>query len=324
MNMKKTILLLSMSLILLYILPGCHKDKKNTAVTPLTGVWTASPDFEGVTRNNAVAFSIGNTAYLGTGFSGTNRLNDFWSFDGSTWTQLQNVPGVPREKAVGFCVGDTGYIGTGYDGVNLLNDFYAYDADNNNWITKPVFEGSARSNAVGFGVDTVGFIGTGFDGNYKNDLYKFSPSKYKWTKVATLTKKTSEAVSFVINSKAYICSGINNGVYVNELMEYDQVLDTCIVKTDAPLSSTIGDIRRSNAAAFTLNSQGYITCGINGLNATNNTFVYNPVTNTWGQVIEMAGGARLDAVGFSINGHGYVATGRSNNARYDDVWKFVP
>jgi hypothetical protein len=87
MNMKKTILFLSVSFMLLYIVPGCNKKTDPAAVTPLTGSWVESADFEGVTRNNAVAFNIGNVAYVGTGFTGTIRLTDFWSFDGSTWTQ---------------------------------------------------------------------------------------------------------------------------------------------------------------------------------------------------------------------------------------------
>jgi N-acetylneuraminic acid mutarotase len=322
MNMKKTILYLSVSLMLIYILPGCNKNDDATTTTPLTGSWVEGADFEGVTRNNAVAFTVGNIGYVGTGFDGTNRKSDFWSFDGSTWTQLASVPGVAREKAVGFCVGDTGYIGTGYDGVNLLSDFYAYDVQTNNWITKPDFGGSARSGAVGFGIGNIGFVGTGFDGNYKNDLYKYSPSISTWEKVATLTKKTSEAVSFVISDKAYICSGLNNGTYLNEVMEYNPALDTCILKT--ALSNDAGDIRRTGAVGFALNGTGYISSGTYGSVITSSTWSFSPSSNAWTQVNDMSGGSRSDAVAFIAQNRAFVATGRNNNARFDDVWEFKP
>jgi N-acetylneuraminic acid mutarotase len=345
MKMKKTILYFTSSLMLLYILPSCKpKHPAATAVT-LTGTWTEAADFGGVTRSNAVTFTINNRGYLGTGFSGTARLNDFWSYDGTTWTQLTSMPGVPREKAIGFSTDTAGYVGTGYDGVNLLNDFYLYSPSSNTWTRKADFAGNARSGAVSFAIDSIGYVGTGFDGNYKNDFYKYLPRTNQWLPIATLNKKTSSAVSFVINGYGYVCSGIDNILYVNDVSEYNPVNNTWAAK--APLYADINgdgtydyDLRRSNSTAFVLNGLAYISCGNNNSNiVTSSTYSFNPGTpgtvfnpntpsttngGTWTHVNDMPGGARMDAVAFVINNKAYLGTGRNNNARYDDMWQFQP
>ena len=42
------------------------------------GNWIRQSDFDGTGRTGAVAFTIDGKAYVGTGFDGLNRLNDFW------------------------------------------------------------------------------------------------------------------------------------------------------------------------------------------------------------------------------------------------------
>ncbi len=50
----------------------------------LIGNWYSLSDFEGVPRSDAVAFTIGDKAYLGTGYDGSDRLNDFWEYRSTT------------------------------------------------------------------------------------------------------------------------------------------------------------------------------------------------------------------------------------------------
>jgi N-acetylneuraminic acid mutarotase len=326
MKMKKTILYFTASLMMLYILPACKHTKEVTPVVPLTGSWTAGVDFEGIARSNAVAFTINNKAYVGTGFSGTTRLKDFWEFDGTTWSQKAIFPGIAREKAAGFALSTKGYLGTGFDGTNLLKDFYEYDPIGNSWTKKKDFADSlTRSSAVGFALDSngvgLGFIGTGFDGNSKNDIYKYHSLTDKWYKVASLPKKTSSASAFVINNKAYVCAGTNNGIMVNEVSEYDPTNNTWAVK--ATLPST-----RSDAVGFSLNELGYLAGGFNGSSITASVWSFNPgavgTGGTWTQVNDMGGSARMNAVGFVFNNKAFVATGKNNNARFDDVWQLNP
>lgn len=81
-------------------------------------------------RDWAVAFVIGDNAYLGTGESGTsNYLNDFWQYNPTTdsWTEVDSLPASSRELAVGFAIGNKGYVGTGGSGpFNLFDDFWEF------------------------------------------------------------------------------------------------------------------------------------------------------------------------------------------------------
>jgi hypothetical protein len=70
----------------------------------LLGDWVELSDFDGLPRSDAVGFSIGTKGYIGTGYDGDERLNDFWEYDVSnnTWTQKADFPGVARNSAIGF------------------------------------------------------------------------------------------------------------------------------------------------------------------------------------------------------------------------------
>ena len=105
------------------IIWGCESDDDSDS--DYVGNWIELSDFEGLPRTDAVAFTIGNKAYLGTGYDGTDRLKDFWEYDPlvNQWTKKTDFPGAARNGAVGFGTNSKGYIGTGFDGVDKLNDF---------------------------------------------------------------------------------------------------------------------------------------------------------------------------------------------------------
>src|SRR5262245_152482 len=92
--------------------------------------WNRIADFGGGDRITAVAFSIGDKGYMGTGIGSPSSGNDFWEYDPSTdtWTQKANFGGIPRYDATGFSIGDKGYLGTGStNGTDYLKDFWEYD-----------------------------------------------------------------------------------------------------------------------------------------------------------------------------------------------------
>src|SRR5665213_216599 len=99
---------------LLVIFPSCHPNNTTTQL----GDWQTRSEFNGVARSEAVSFTIGDSAFLATGYDGTNRLGDLWKYDPAlnSWTQKADLPGTPRSAAVAFALNNKGYIGTGYDG----------------------------------------------------------------------------------------------------------------------------------------------------------------------------------------------------------------
>jgi hypothetical protein len=48
---------------------------------PYSDQWSQFHDFAGSSRREAVVFVLDNYAYLGTGTTGSLRLDDFWDFD---------------------------------------------------------------------------------------------------------------------------------------------------------------------------------------------------------------------------------------------------
>ena len=298
----------------------------------LVGNWVELSPFDGLPRNGAVGFSIGSKGYLGTGYDGDDRLNDFWEYDPSrnAWTQKADFPGVPRNSAVAFSASGKGYVGTGYDGDNKLNDFYEYNPSTNQWTQIADFGGSPRYSAVAFSIDDIGYVGTGYDGNYNKDFWTYDPATGVWKSIISLGgKKRRDAVGFSIDGKGYVCTGIDNGTYLNDMWEYDTDTKNWIRKnyitdyTDEDFDDDYTSITGIDKVAFTVNHKGYLATGGQGSVGTI-VWEYDPVTDLWIEKTEFEGSARIDAVAFSIGDRGYVMTGRSSSYYFYDIWAFDP
>lgn len=308
---------------------ACSKD--DTA-EELVGNWFSLSDFEGVPRSDAVAFTIGDKAYLGTGYDGSDRLNDFWEYDPqlNQWTRKADFPGSPRNGAVGFGTDTKGYIGTGYDETNKLKDFYEFDPATNTWDTIASFAGTARYGAIAFSINNQGFVGTGDDGNFLKDFWKYDPSTNQWTQIISLEGgKRRDAVAFVINGKAYVCTGIDNGNYEDDMWEYDPLTNDWNEKryisnrSGDSYDDDYSDIIGTEKVAFSLNGKGYVVTGGVG-SVGSSCWEYNPSTDLWKQKTSLEASARMQAVGFAISNIGYVTTGRSSSYYFDDLMGFNP
>jgi N-acetylneuraminic acid mutarotase len=318
---------------------GCTKNTDDDD-DDVVGNWVRRSEFEGYGRTEAVSFTIGNRVYVGGGYDGNERLADFWEFDEPTGTWLQKAPfpGTPRNSAVAFSINGKGYIGTGYDeNDNKLKDFWEYDPATDVWTRKADFGGTARYNAVGFSISGKGYIGTGYDGNYLKDLWEYTPGITSidpgtWTQKASLTgSKRTEAVVFVYNNLAYIVGGFNNGTYVNDFWVYNPVSNSwtekrkiSTVNSDEDYDDDYGEnIRRGNAVAFVMGNKAFLTCGtMSGVTGT--TWAYNIDNDTWVQKTSLEGSAREGALGFTVNGKGFIVTGSNSSYYFDDLWEFLP
>lgn len=313
-------------LLLLFFLAGintaCLDDSDNEESQ---GNWTKVSDFEGVTRSGAVSFTIGDKAFVATGYTGSSYLNDLWQYDPELdfWLRKADLPGPGRSAAVAFSVGGKGYIGTGYDGLDELKDFWEYDPATDTWTQIADFGGSARYAAVAFSSETAGYVGTGYDGNDLKDFWSYDPATAGWTQIISIGgAKRVDAVAFVIDDRAYVGTGRNNGVYIYDFWEYDMSLGTWDQKTDLDEDDDY-TIARHNAVALSLDGTGYITTGTNsGLLLT--TWAYDPANDVWTDFTGIEGPAREDAASFVVAGKIYVTTGRSSSVRLDDIWEFKP
>ncbi len=313
------------------LIVGCEKT---TTDDEFVGNWKRGFEYEGVGRTEAVSFTIGTKVYVGGGYDGTDRLNDFWAFDQNTgsWLRIADFPGTPRNSAVGFAINGKGYVGTGIDeNSTRLKDFWEYNPANNSWTRKADFAGTARYNAVGFAIGNNGYIATGYDGNYLKDTWQYDPATNSWVQKASLAgSKRSEAAVFVYNNIAYVVTGFNNGSYLNDFWSYDPATNVWTEKrkisdaTDESFDDDYDDyIRRSNAVVFTMLDKAYLVTG-NRSGIISTCWQYDITTDLWEEKTAFEGASREGAIAFSINNRGYLVTGGNSSYRFDDLWEFFP
>jgi hypothetical protein len=308
---------------------GASLTRTSILVTVNAAQWVQEANFGGTARSQAVGFSIGTRAYIGTGLDlYGNSFKDFWEYDPSanTWTQKADFGGSARYDAVGFCIGTKGYIGTGIESFNSFkNDFWEYDPSANTWTQKANFGGTKRRAAVGFSIGAKGYIGTGSDTtwntyNYKKDFWEYDPSTNTWTQKADCGGPGRlQAVGFSINSKGYIGTGYNNYTgALNDFWEYNPSTNTWTQKAN------FGGTPRSEAIGFGIGTKGYIGTAAN---TPNDFWEYDPSTNTWTQKAVFSGNPRQAAVGFSRGNKGYIGTGLAdvppNFPLLNDFWEFT-
>ena len=296
----------------------------------LVGNWVELNEFNGVPRSSSVAVSLDDKAYITLGYNGDDWLDDIWEYDPvhDYWMKKDTFPGGARAGAVGFAINGKVYVGTGFDGTNKLKDFWEYDPTTDVWTQKADFLGSGRYGAVAFAIGDKGYIGAGFDGNYLKDYYEYNPSTDTWTQITDAGSKRKNAMAFVIDGEGYVCGGVSNS-YEDDFWKYNP--ETGWWTELRSISDATDDdfdddyvITRTNAAPFVSNGKAYLCSG--GKNSTgSDVWEYTPSTDLWEEKTSMEGGInRMEAVGFSINGVGYVATGRNSSLYFDDVWRFEP
>jgi hypothetical protein len=92
---------------------------------------------------------------------------------------------------------------------------------------------------------------------------------------------------------------------------------------------------RSNAVAFAIGTNGYVTLGQDSVNVLmSETWQYNSINNTWTQKGDFGNGSganqvyatpRVDASAFAIGNFGYVLCGYDNTGSYKkDSWVYDP
>ncbi|MBK8505893.1 MAG: beta-propeller fold lactonase family protein [Saprospiraceae bacterium] len=289
--------------------------------------WIQRGDFGGIERYGAAGFSIDGKGYIGTGYTGGLRKNDFWEFDpaSNTWAQKADFGGSSRFWTVSFCIGSKGYIGTGFDGT-FTKDFWEYDPVSNTWVQKADFGGTARIRASGFSIGNKGYLGTGNDGstiheNFRRDFWEYDPSSNSWVQKADFGGTARHwASGFTIGDKGYLGTGSNNiSGGTEDFWQYDPNSNTWVQK--ANFAGTISFA----AVGFSIGSKGYIGTGAAGVNSNyvRHLWEYDPSLNSWLQRAEFPGTARLWAVGFSIGSKGYIGTGHVGNPS-KDFWEYSP
>jgi len=277
-----------------YVGFGYNGDIELTTEQYLKDWWVYSPSEDrwrmiqynpGKGRAGAVAFSLGEKGYVGTGYDGTDYLKDFWEYNPqtNTWIRKDDFPGKIRCGAVSFVLSGYAYVGTGIG----MDDAALYEY--------------------------VDFYR--FDPNAENGK--------QWQKIqSTGGDKRSEATAFTFKDKAYVCTGSHRGYLLNDIWEYHPDKDWWEKKNDLELNTGWSNIP-VNASSFVINDRAYVLLGEN-INPLKEVWEYDFDQDNWNRKADFEGVARSGATAFTIGEKVFVGLGKSGTTYLDDIWEYCP
>lgn len=230
---------------------------------PATNKWSQIADFPGNKRGGAVAFTIGDKAYVGTGADESSFYKDFYEYNPDTdvWTQISDLPGWERYNAVGLSADGYGFVGTGFisdpPGPGLLDDWWRYEPATDNWVQKADFPGGPRNAGVGHSA----YIGLGPGPGaepYEWDWWLYDVLTNTWDQKKDLCVPRANAVCFKIGAYFYVGTGRPTGFEgKKDFYRYDVADDHWISITDYPIDVF-------SAVSFSIGNYGYVGTGGTG------------------------------------------------------------
>jgi N-acetylneuraminic acid mutarotase len=130
------------------------------------------------------------------------------------------------------------------------------------------------------------------------------------------------ATSFSIGNFVYYATGGDGTTEKNDLWQYD--VNTGIWRERQDMGAAPG---RMMAASFALNGKGYVGTGkinsggsfITQATFANDFYKYDPSQNNWTQIGSVGPTGRLGAVGFAVNGKGYIALGSTTGGNWSNI-----
>ncbi len=240
-----------------YITTGSKKDGSSSdyiadtwEYDPSTNTWTQKDDFGGGPRDGALAFSLGNYGYVGTGYNDDEIgwYMDFWRFDPTTggWTKMEGnlyFSGKKRRYGTAFVINNEAYVCCGENNGTLVVDLWKFDG--NNWTQLRDIADTdedndydddyaiARYSAVSFAINGYGYVATGYRNGVTNDYWRYDPAADLWygdsdddfTTLADVHNDNSggssrqAAVSFSNGERGYVLTGISGTTYFDDVFE---------------------------------------------------------------------------------------------------------
>lgn len=196
------------------------------------------------------------------------------------------------------------------------------------WDQQNDFVGTARYYAMSFSIEDKGYVGGGnVNSGYTKDFWEYDPVNDTWTQKADMGGSPRfSGIAFSIGNKGYAGLGSLNGSSPSgDFWEYDPATNDWTQKAVFP------GVGRISSVGFSIDTKGYVGTGSETSeigNETNEFWEYDPVANSWTQMQDFGGDVRDRAVGFSIEGKGYIGTGYhftgSSPVSYSDFWEYDP
>lgn len=277
--------------------------------------WLSDIQFPGLERDDAVAFTLNNTIYLGTGnHSGFSESNRFYSYNTSTgiWKEVEEFPGAARQYASVEVSDGKAYLIGGIDLFNNpLNDVWQFDPNIDQWTQKANFPGQPRWAATSFQIKGIIYYGTGKTlGNYLNDFWKYDPLLDEWIQLKDISfLPRFETIGFSLYDDGFIGLGKDcTETIQSDLWCYKYSTDSWELKSDFPGG------KRYYAKAEVLKGYAFVGTGENEIGEMPDDFwKYNPINDSWSQVYGIPNPGRRGVASCAIQGRAiYFCCGLSN------------
>ncbi len=278
----------------------------------------------GYARYVGVSFVIGPNAYVGLGqLNNGIRVYDFWQYNATDdkWTRKADYPGVGSYAATAFAINGKGYVCLGADqNTTCQKDLWEYTPETDTWVKRSDFPGQPRYGASCFSVGDTAYIGTGSAGGppYLYDMWMYIPKSDSWHPVADFPGYGRlHATSFNIGKYGYMGTGYSYSTSVtHDFWKYNPLNNAWTPILDLP------GLPRGNAACFVIDAKAYVGSGEDLITNYNNFYRYNPILGVWDAMIAGAENMQLrrGALGFAIDGKGYLCTGYSTSGALHDLW----
>jgi N-acetylneuraminic acid mutarotase len=211
-------------------------------------------DFGGGDRYHAIAFSIGNYAYAGTGTTSASDMDDMWRFDptANTWTPIAPCPGGVRSGAVAFTINNLGYVALG----DFQNDVEEYHPQTNTWQTKAPSPVSGYSSCAAVW-NNKAYVGVGSGTSWA----EFNPATNSWMMKATFPGAYRLGSGcFAYNGWVYIVSGTDWSQEFPDAFAYNPSTDQWVQVSNFPGQA------RHYFTCFAIGSRIYGGTGTSGTN----------------------------------------------------------
>ncbi len=204
---------------------------------PDANTWNQVADFGGTARYNAIAFSIGDRGYVGTGYDGDQYNSDFWEYDPATnfWREVKSYPGEKIEGGFALIVNSKAYICGGRNNGLFNTDFWEFDASGSEitWTNRSVedtetyyeeFKSAVhRYDASTFTIGDRGYIVGGITstGSASGTVYEFNATTGIWDEKTSFEGSSrSLAVAFVLEGRAFLGTGQNGSSRYDDVWEF--------------------------------------------------------------------------------------------------------
>jgi hypothetical protein len=244
------------------------------------------------------------------------------------WLQKDSVSGPPKAAASSFVMGSRAYIIAGTDDFEYKRKMYSYRADQDDWDDEVSLggdggEGLERVGATSFSLSnngqTKGYVCLGQTQTiaFMNDLWEYDRSTEAWTQKANFTgAPRREAVSFVIENKAYVGTGNSAAGLKKDFFVYDPISNSWEQVSD------FDGTARHAAVGFSMGNYGFVGTGDDGT-LRQDFWMYDPQTDQWIQKANFPGSARAGACGWAAFPVCYLGTGEdADHVFHTDLWEY--